>query len=161
MLGLTTSLAVGQQAWERYLDGYHGPYRGRVIDADTKTPLSGVVVVAVWQRDTTSLLHSQVVVHRVREVLTDKEGAFVLHAKDLEESAPQHTLHPYFVVFYPGYTVFQGVYERRFQGAGATLELGRLKSWAERNQSGANVYPNELSQESVPRTPATNAPGER
>lgn len=133
------------QLWERYIDGYHGPYRGRIIDAETKAPLAGVVVVGVWQRDVTSLLHSRMVVHRVKEVLTEKDGTFVLHAKELEENAPEHTLHPYFVVFLPGYTVFQGVYERRFQGAGATLELRRLKSWAERNQGGANVYPHTIS----------------
>ncbi|HUM17196.1 MAG TPA: hypothetical protein VL086_15985, partial [Candidatus Nitrosotalea sp.] len=46
----TVSIAWAQapETWDRYLDGYRGPYRGQVIDADTKAPLAGAVVVAMW-----------------------------------------------------------------------------------------------------------------
>lgn len=54
-----------------------GPWRGRVIDADTKEPIEGAVVVAIWYREydghpagTKSFLHD------VRETLTDKGGQF-------------------------------------------------------------------------------------
>jgi len=98
------SLAGGQD--DRYLGGASfGPYRGRVVDADTGQPLPGAVVVARWLRVVIYPLHSSTIRHAAREAATDKDGAFVIEARKLEEQAPPRTLHPFFVVFLPGYAV--------------------------------------------------------
>ena len=64
--------------------------------------------------------------------MTDAEGYFILHAREIEEAAPRWTRRPTFVMFFPSYTVFQGVREGRFQKPGTTIELRRLKDWKER-----------------------------
>jgi hypothetical protein len=88
------------------LRGYHGPYVGHVVDAQTRRPLEAAVVVAMWERKTfTSPLqgHPNVVLYAVRETLTDGDGRFVIDAKDVERHAPRWTYRPIFQVYYPGY----------------------------------------------------------
>lgn len=53
-----------------------GPWRGRVLDADTKEPIEGAVVVAIWEREYESQLGSYSYFHDAKEVLTDKEGKY-------------------------------------------------------------------------------------
>ena len=138
--------------WERYVQGYHGPYRGRVIDAETKRPLMGAVVVAIWSREVAQIVHSTTYLYEVCEALTDANGEFVLHAEDVERHAPPRTLRPIFVIFFPGYQSYpgiqgalQGVTGRNFEGAGATVELPPLKTREERLKENSRVSPFSLS----------------
>src|SRR5207253_10192749 len=131
-------LAHGQG--EEYLEGMpYGPYRGRVIDADTKQPLEGAVVVASWSHVKMYPLHSSVVRYAVREAVTDHDGQFMIDAKSVEERAPRRTLHPHFVVFYPGFATYGIIpFPERvsrqgdFFGEGATIGLRPLKTHEER-----------------------------
>jgi len=61
-----------------------GPWRGRVIDADTKEPIEGAVVVAVWQREYDGPFEGITRFHEAKEVLTDKEGKFEMPAYIVE-----------------------------------------------------------------------------
>jgi len=123
-----------------YLEGItRGPYRGRVVDAETKQPLAGAAVVAMWDRVRRLPLHSRNEFYAAREVLTDADGHFVLDARDIEENAPEETYLPHFVIYYPGYGFFpryqvtpQGYIGGIFEGAGATVELRRLRGREER-----------------------------
>jgi hypothetical protein len=129
------SAAFSQQApgWDRYLDRPRGPYRGQVVDAATKAPLAGAVVVALWWRDRVYPFHSVAKHYAVRETVADAEGRFLLDAKNVEADAPRRTHHPEFLIFQPGY----GSYPRKsvspkgftggvFEGSGAVVELPRL-----------------------------------
>ena len=129
----TTAFSQDTQGWDRYLDRPRGPYRGQVVDAESKTPLVGAVVVALWWRDRVYPFHSVAEHYAVRETVADAEGRFLLNAKDVEEGAPRRTHHPEFLIFQPGY----GSYPRRsvapqgfaggiFEGQGAIVELPRL-----------------------------------
>src|SRR5262245_56718478 len=89
-------LSSPAQGWDIYLEGYQGPYRGRVVDAETKEPIAGAAVVAVWMRDKVYPLHSTHVFYAAREVLTAAEGAFEIDEKELERNAPSRTLKPHF-----------------------------------------------------------------
>jgi len=150
----TVSIAWAQapETWDRYLDGYRGPYRGQVIDADTKAPLAGAVVVAMWTRDRVYPLHSVNERYAVREVLTDADGRFVLDAKDVEEGAPSRTRHPEFRIFTPGYGAFPR-YQRSprgftggiFWGSGAIVELPPLESRQDRIDNLYTVVPHNFS----------------
>jgi hypothetical protein len=144
------------QGWQHYLDGYHGPYRGRVIDAETQRPLAGAVVVAVWSRVRTFPLHSSTVYYEAREVLTNADGRFILHAKELEERAPDKTLRPTFIIFAPGYGWFpqfhtspQGFTGGIFEGSGVTVELPRLKTRQERLDA-VRPLPPSVSEGKIP-----------
>jgi hypothetical protein len=120
---------------DRYLGRPRGPYRGQVIDAETKAPLAGAVVVALWRRNRVYPFHSVSENYAVRETVTDAEGRFVLDAKDVEEGAPSRTYHPEFLIFQPAYGSFPSNYAAPtgfiggiFERPGAVIELPRLES---------------------------------
>ena len=143
--------------WQRYLQGYHGPYRGQVIDAETKQPLAGAVVVARWDRDVAQIIQSTAYLYEVCEVLTDGNGAFALHAEEIERHAPPRTLRPIFLIFRPGYGSYpryhrapQGFLGGIFEGAGATVELPRLRTREERLEVIGGLPPLLVPGEEVP-----------
>lgn len=72
LLTITLSWAVGWSdiAWA------DGPYRGKVVDAETKEPIEGAVVVAVWTRRVFRIVENKTVFADAKEVLTDKNGEF-------------------------------------------------------------------------------------
>ncbi len=143
-LTVLPGVALGQSdPYGLYLEEPRGPYRGRVLDADTQAPLVGAAVVAVWWREIVYPLHSNTVKYRAREVLTGEDGSFVLDARDVEERAPARTQRPLFVIFVPGYERFERAYPK-FEGPGATVALRKLKSWREREVVGG-VSPYSLS----------------
>ena len=133
--------AVAQtgQPLEPHLNGPGGPYRGRVLDAETGKPLAGVVVVAVWRRDRIMPLHSRSEHYAAREALTNADGEFVIDANDMERNAPKRTRHPFFTIFLPGYGRPQvpagtppTLTRRFYEGPGNTVELPQLKTKEER-----------------------------
>ena len=136
-----TAWAQDGETWDRYLDRPRGPYRGQVVDAATKAPLVGAVVVARWLRDRVYPLHSVQENYAVREVVTDSEGRFVLDAKDVEVGAPRRTYHPEFLIFMPGYGSFprqhvspRGFTGGIFEGPGTVVALPRLVDREERRK---------------------------
>jgi len=149
-----TAWAQSSETWERYLDRYRGPYRGQVIDADTREPLAGAVVVALWTRDRVIPLHSVSERYAVREVVTDAEGRFVLEARDVEDGAPRRTHHPEFRIFLPGYGAFpryqrtpRGFIGGIFWAAGTTVELARMETRQQRLENLLYVDPFNYSEQ--------------
>jgi len=53
-----------------------GPYRGKVIDADTREPIEGVVVLGVWYTETPSAAGALHNFYDAMETVTDKNGDF-------------------------------------------------------------------------------------
>ncbi|MDO8281624.1 MAG: hypothetical protein Q7U10_03205 [Thermodesulfovibrionia bacterium] len=53
-----------------------GPYRGRIIDAETKQPMEGVVVLGVWDRETPTAAGAIHEYYDATETVTDKNGDF-------------------------------------------------------------------------------------
>jgi hypothetical protein len=148
---VVSSLAWGQ-TWERYLDRYRGPYRGQVIDADTKAPLVGAIVVAMWTRDRVYPFHSVNERYAVRETVTGPDGSFVLDAKDIEEGAPRRTLKPDFTIFLPGYGSFPryqkaptGFLGDLFEREGTTVHLPRLETRSDRVDTLRSVDPYSMT----------------
>ena len=148
----TVTWAQTPEGWDRYLDRPRGPYRGQVIDADTRAPLVGAVVVAYWPRDRIFPFHSVMEHYAVREVLTDADGRFVIDGGDIERSAPKRTLYPRFLIFIPGYGSFPrlqkaptgftgGVFEDR----GALVELPRLESREARRANLREITPSSFT----------------
>jgi hypothetical protein len=121
------------ELWDRYLDRPRGPYRGQVIDAETKAPLAGAVVVVRWLQDRVYPVHMVAENYAVRETITDAEGGFFLDAKDVEERAPRRTRRPGFLIFLPGYGSYPkqhvsptGFTGGMFERPGTIVELPRL-----------------------------------
>jgi hypothetical protein len=87
---------------------YHkSEFKGKVIDAESKQPIEGAVVVVVYNKSTMSLGAGQLSsIINVRETITDKEGAFsiasyttIIQPFSWEASAS-------FIIFKPGYGSF-------------------------------------------------------
>lgn len=137
----TAAWSQDTERWDRYLDRPRGPYRGQVIDAETKAPLAGAVVVVHWLRDRVYPVHMVAENYAVRETVTDVEGRFFLDVTDVEEGAPSRTRRPGFFIFLPGYGSYPkkhvsprgftgGIFERQ----GAVVELPRLEDREERRK---------------------------
>jgi hypothetical protein len=152
--------AQESDGWDRYLGRPRGPSRGQVVDAETKAPLAGAVVVARWMRDRIAPLHLMSEHHAVREVVTDSEGRFVLEATDVEVGAPRHIHHPEFLIFIPGY----GSYPRKhvspkgftggiFWGSGTVVELPRLRDPMERRTQLLLFGPSDFSDQPFKELP--------
>jgi hypothetical protein len=156
LYGLPTGALA--QAWDIYLEGYKGPYRGRVVDAETKEPIAGAAVVAVWMRDKVYPFHSTSVFYGAREVLTGKDGQFTIDGRELEQGAPEHTLKPYFNVFSPEFAAYRSrVFVERgfqqgliFEGTGVTIGLPRLRTRRERLESVVSARPPAVPDEAIP-----------
>lgn len=153
--GLCAS-AVRAQEWDPYLKGYHGPYRGRVIDAETKQHIAGAGVVAIWALMKSEFSSMIMAFYDAREAVTDSNGEFVLYAEDIENAALPQTLRPTFIIFSPGYGSFpgsqiapQGSVGAIFEQAGTTVELHRLKTLAERLRIIGGLLP-AVPEEKIP-----------
>lgn len=119
-----------------------GPYRGRVVDADTQQPLVGAVVVAIWYREVPVAPHGPAVdYHDSLEVLTDEKGEFVIPEKT-HFTLLGRIREPDFVIYFPAYAPYpstkaqpQGkeidaAYERKV----FHVELSSLKTIEERRR---------------------------
>ncbi len=84
-----------------------GPYHGRVVDAETKQPIEGAAVLAVWWMRTPMIGHPMESVHDAQETMTDKDGNFTIPG--MSTFAPISRIHePRFTIFKPGYRAYPG-----------------------------------------------------
>jgi hypothetical protein len=141
------------EGWDRYLGHPRGPYRGLIIDSDTKAPLPGAVVVALWRRDRVYPFQVNSERYAARETVTDSEGRFVMEVRDVEEGAPRRTHKPEFLVFLPGYGSFpsrhsspNGFIAELFYASGGTVELRRLHKKEDRLDNLSSALPHGFSE---------------
>ena len=140
------------EGWDRYLGQPRGPYRGRVVDAETKAPLVGAVVVALWRHDRVYPFQVNSERYAVRETITGSDGRFVMEARDIEEGAPRRTRKPEFLIFLPGYGTFpyryaspKGFIAEIFHGPGRTVELTPLHKREDRLDNLSYALPHSFS----------------
>jgi hypothetical protein len=129
-------------------------FKGRVIDADTKEPIAGAVVVAVWKTETTTPTATHSNLKEVKECLTDKDGEWSIMGPKGRADEPipgsslfiPYTKEPEFIVFKPGYCSWPNGFSidacrNRIKiiggkdggiGEGGTLELPKLTSREDR-----------------------------
>jgi len=81
-------------------------FKGKVIDAETKAPIEGAVVVVVYEKHVYGPAGGYSTVVKVKEILTDKNGKFffppystIIHPFSKEDDA-------YFIIYKPGYGDF-------------------------------------------------------
>ena len=133
------------------LDGFaeEKTYSGRVIDAETRDPIEGAVVVIHWNEATRTLIGDwSARLKDVKETLTDKDGQWAIKGPAGGENSLSYflalipglyyTRQPEFVIFKPGYCSWPAglsieACKGRMKGTGPgklmegqTLELPRL-----------------------------------
>ncbi len=82
-----------------------GPWKGKIIDIETKEPIEGAVVLAVWERAYRTPAGDNTYFYEAKEVLTDKEGNFEIPAYRPINLLPiiSYIRGPNFTIFKPGY----------------------------------------------------------
>ena len=117
-----------------------GPWRGKVIDAETKRPIEGAAVVAVWHAELVHPAGAHTYFLDAKEVVTNNKGEFEIPTTWFV-SIPfvRDAKGPYFTMFKPGYGSFpqhqvspQHIPLYLFEGKGAVVELPKAKSTFER-----------------------------
>lgn len=102
VIALVAAVVMSQVGWLLYTGG---PYRGQVLDAETRQPLEGAVVLFQWDHrvygspggPTTRFL-------KAKEVLTDKEGRFgIPWFIGISPNPLSVVLAPLWFAYYPGY----------------------------------------------------------
>lgn len=89
-------------------------FKGRVIDAETKEPIEGAVVVAKWLKERATIAGPSSELKDVKETLTDKNGEWVIKGPkgswggDITAiftflTGIYYTKPPEFIIFKPGY----------------------------------------------------------
>ena len=122
-------------------------FKGKVVDADTKEPIEGAVVVASWFEETATVAGPSTRLKDVRETLTDNRGEWVIQGPKGRRggnitaiftflTGTYYTKRPQFTIFKPGYcscplAVGIEVCKQRMKpfgidGEGETLELPKL-----------------------------------
>lgn len=83
----------------------YGQYYGKVIDADTKQPIAGAVVLVVYYTEHLGLAGSVSYFADAQEVMTDKNGEFRIPAKRVNTFRVLSGWEefPDFTIFKPGY----------------------------------------------------------
>ena len=146
IIAFWVSTAFASSANLYYSDG---PWKGKVIDVETKEPIEGAVVVAIWEKVYVSPTGDHSYFYDAVEVLTDKDGNFFIPQFKAFNILPiiSHIRGPNFEIFKPEYTAFPGSGLEYFQiyfpksplrvnrrtlealfKEGVTVELLRLKT---------------------------------
>jgi hypothetical protein len=127
-------------------------FRGRVIDADTKEPIAGAVVVVEWKTERTTPTATHTNLKDVKEIVTDENGEWSISGPKgrADELIPglslfiPYTKEPIFTIFYPGYCPWpkgfeiKACKERIKPGGngkiieGETIELPKLRNREDR-----------------------------
>ncbi len=133
-------------------------FKGRLMDADTKEPIEGAVVVAKWHKERATVAGASSVLKDVKEALTDKNGEWVIKGPkgrwggDILAiftflTGVYYTNPPEFIIFKPGYCSFPAGFaieackgKIKIDGdiksaQGQTVELPKLKNREDRMRS--------------------------
>jgi hypothetical protein len=122
-----------------------GPYKGRVVDSETKQPLEGAVVLAVWDSVTPTIADTVDSYLDAEEVLTDSNGRFVVGKHPPISWRPGWVEGPRLIIYCPGYGFYPHYHTsppmplrgteqllERMEKEELVIELPRLKTREER-----------------------------
>ncbi|MEW6053485.1 MAG: hypothetical protein AB1552_06820 [Nitrospirota bacterium] len=144
-----------------------GPWKGKIIDIETKEPIEGAVVLAIWQRAYRTPAGDNTYFYKAKEVLTDKEGRYEIPAYTPINLLPiiSYIREPEFFIFKPGYLSLSGRHleenvidnssefkrnKKIYRLAPGIIELPKLKTREERK---INLYsvPPSIPDDKMPK----------
>ncbi len=101
ILILSITTATAEAGWLIY----HEPeFQGTILDIDTKQPIEGAVIVAVYKKSTMGLgTGTMSSIINIRETLTDKEGNFRVPSYTTFIQPFSWKSQTIFIIFKPGY----------------------------------------------------------
>ena len=96
-------ILIGNSAFAGWLIFHKPPFKGMVVDAVTKEPIEGAVVVAVYNKDVFGPSGGYTSVVKVKETLTDENGKFFF-------SAFSTIIHPFSIEYYATFIIYKPGY---------------------------------------------------
>jgi len=99
---------------------YLAPFEGKVIDTDTKEPIEGAAVLAVYYGSTMTVAGSNTYAAYAQETLTDVNGEFKIPAKSFQSEKVYGRPRGHLVIFKPKY----GVFPNHKKSRGVDLDKG-------------------------------------
>jgi hypothetical protein len=111
ILFIAAAVLFSVSACGRWFIFYHKPeYRGRVIDAETKAPIEGVVVVVMYYKQFIMGVaeSGKVSIMKVKETLTDSKGEFYFPSDTGLMPFFSTELFSAFIIYKPGYVSSSG-----------------------------------------------------
>jgi hypothetical protein len=83
---------------------FHKPeFKGKIVDIETKEPIEGVVVVAIYSKLQMAIGDSVVMNIHAQEALTNKKGEFIIPSYSTVINPLSSSYPVYFHIFKPGY----------------------------------------------------------
>ncbi len=144
-------LVISSLAADKWGVNSVGPWKGRIIDIETKEPLEGAVILAVWQRAYATPTGLATYFYEAKEVLTDKNGRFELSSYRPINLLPiiSSIRGPLFTIFKPGYG--SGVSDQMLEGyltdKGQEIHAGTIDGKWYRFKPGVIELPKLISRE--------------
>ncbi len=83
--------------------GEFGPFQGKILDADTKEPIEGVVVFIEWRQYRLSSLFENTIFYDAQETLTDKNGEFYISGIRILNPWTRLMLESHVIIYRSGY----------------------------------------------------------
>ncbi len=150
--------------------GWHDRvYKGHIIDADTKEPIEGAVIVAIWREYQAFFLGGKTSrLKDVKETLSNRDGEWSLIGPAGQETscclsplfAIPELWPPEFIIFKPGYCPWpKGIYissceekikpeSKSIMMGGASVELPKIINYEDRRRAlPYPIYENEETRE--------------
>jgi len=126
-----------------------GPWKGKIIDIETKEPLEGAVVLAVWERVYMTPAGASSYFYEAKETLTDKEGRFEIPSYTPINLVPiiSYMRGPLFTIFKPGYGRLSMVLDKYLTGATAEVYEMELSGKKYRLSTGVIELPSLKTRE--------------
>src|SRR3990170_5561703 len=126
-----------------------GSWKGKIIDIETKEPLEGAVVLAVWERVYRTPAGASSYFYEAKEVLTDKEGKFEIPLYTPINLVPliSYMRGPLFTIFKPGYGSLTMVLDKYLKGVTAEVYEMELSGKKYRLSTGVIELPSLKTRE--------------
>ena len=142
LIVLAVSGTARAQDEDAMLKAPAGPYRGRVLEAQTGQPIPDAVVVILWERLDDEIAGVRRLV-TAQETFTNSNGEFVHDVRAVEAKLPPRTLAPRVLMFRPGYTSVPdrlqvrppGLAAARFAAPGATAMMTAVTDVEDRSEA--------------------------
>lgn len=128
---------------------YDGPYRGKVVDAETGEPIEGVVVLGVWYSTMPTPAGGVSKYYDAEETVTDEKGEFKLKGQGLLLFSRVEP--PWITIFKAGYNYYSMSWEEleremKKERGRPVIPLKRL-TMEERRKAGTPMFPSEAYRE--------------
>jgi hypothetical protein len=82
---------------------YLAPFKGKVIDTDTKEPIEGAVILAVYHSSVSSVAGSMSYIVDAQETITNANGEFKISSKTVQSEKLSGRPRGEIIIFKPGY----------------------------------------------------------